>query len=297
MLKLDEQTRLELIKMRRVEKDLRKHIKLSVILNLDRGLSPGEVAAIFGIDDATVYRYLAAFKTKSLTDYIKGDWVSFSSKLTEHQLEQLREEVSSCLYNNAKDIKFWIKYHFRVDYHVKQVVKLLHKLGYVYKKTKIVPGKANKEAQEKFIAEFEQLMKQKPAKTKVFFNDGVHPRFTTRSDYGWIKKGEEFEIKSNPGRQGIHITGAIDAENPINLFSESQGSVNAQSTIALWENIELSHPKSDFIHICDNARYYHSKVIKEWLKAHPRTKIKYLPTYSPNLNPIERVWKLLKKEK
>ena len=149
MLLLDEQTRLELIKMRRREKDLRKHTKLSVILNLDRGLSPQEVAEIFGIDDATVYRYIAAFKTKSLVDYIKGNWVTCSSKLTERQLGQLTEEVSTSLYKNAKDIKFWIKFQFGVDYHIKQVVKILHKLGFVYKKTKIVPGKANKEAQEK----------------------------------------------------------------------------------------------------------------------------------------------------
>ena len=47
--------------------------------------------------------------------------------------------------------------------------------------------------------------------------------------------------------------------------------------------------------IMDNARYNHSKIVKEYVK-HSRIKIVYLPTYSPNLNLIERLWKFFKKK-
>ena len=49
-------------------------------------------------------------------------------------------------------------------------------------------------------------------------------------------------------------------------------------------------------YILDNARYYHSQIVKEFLKEHPRIILKFMPPYSPNLNIIERFWKILKKK-
>ena len=46
----------------------------------------------------------------------------------------------------------------------------------------------------------------------VYFMDGVHPQHNTLSAYGWVKRGEEREIKSNSGRQRLNINGAIDIE-------------------------------------------------------------------------------------
>lgn len=40
----------------------------------------------------------------------------------------------------------------------------------------------------------------------------------------------------------------------------------------------------------DNARYNRNKAVKKYAQDHPRIKIRYLPSYSPNLNPIERLW-------
>ena len=47
--------------------------------------------------------------------------------------------------------------------------------------------------------------------------------------------------------------------------------------------------------ICDNARYYRSKAVQEYLK-NSRIKLVFLPPYAPNLNLIERLWKYFKKK-
>ena len=47
--------------------------------------------------------------------------------------------------------------------------------------------------------------------------------------------------------------------------------------------------------ICDNARYYRSKAVQEYLET-SRVKLVFLPPYAPNLNLIERFWKFLKKK-
>ena len=45
----------------------------------------------------------------------------------------------------------------------------------------------------------------------------------------------------------------------------------------------------------DRARYYGSPAVKAWLRRHPEFELEPLPTYSPNLNLIERLWKFLRK--
>ena len=56
------------------------------------------------------------------------------------------------------------------------------------------------------------------------------------------------------------------------------------------------YPELRYIYIIrDNAKYYGSEFVKEYLKNSRIVEVK-LPTYSPNLNLIERLWKFLKKK-
>ena len=47
--------------------------------------------------------------------------------------------------------------------------------------------------------------------------------------------------------------------------------------------------------ILDNAKYHHALLLQEFLERNPNIILEFLPPYSPELNPIERVWKLIRK--
>jgi transposase len=53
--------------------------------------------------------------------------------------------------------------------------------------------------------------------------------------------------------------------------------------------------KQKIILYVDNVRYHHAKALKPFLEAHPKLEIRYLPAYSPDLNPVERVWWYMRK--
>ena len=180
-------------------------------------------------------------------------------------------------------------------YSERGVTALLHRLGYVYKKPKLIPGKSNAQAQLKFLEHDEQLKENKQPDDLIVFMDGVHPQHNPVMACGWIKRGVEFTIKSNTGRQRLNVNGAvnIDSLETICRFYET---INGEATIDLCKAIEQRYPKAGTIHIiCDNARYYRSKAVNAFLET-SRIELVFLPPYAPNLNLIERYWRYFKKE-
>ena len=64
----------------------------------------------------------------------------------------------------------------------------------------------------------------------------------------------------------------------------------------MFQQIEEQNPEAQTIYIiCDNARYYRSKIVKEYL-SNSTIELIFLPPYAPNLNLIERYWKFFKKK-
>ncbi len=295
MIQLDPARRKELKQLRKQCRDSKVHVKLSTILMLDAQYTPAQIEECLGVDITTVYRYAKEFNQKDITDFLTSNHVAYAGKLNEKQEKELAKEVEENLYLSSKEVVAYILRKFGIPYTEKGVVKLLHRLGFSYKKTKQVPAKAKSEEQQSFIEEFTALLENEPD-TVVYFNDGVHPQYNTRPEYGWIRKGKEYEMPSNPGRERVNITGALNARDVSDVLAVEGDAVNAQTTIALWEEAEKKHPGKQITHICDNARYYRCKLLEQWLKEHPNSKVIYLPAYSPNLNLIERLWKFMKKE-
>jgi transposase len=125
--------------------------------------------------------------------------------------------------------------------------------------------------------------------------DGTHPQHNSMPAYCWIEKGEKKEIPSNTGRKRINLNGAIDVE-AFDLTIRENDSINAQSTIKLFQEIEVKYDKAPNIYIIsDNAMHYKSRLVKEYL-VNSRITIEHLPAYSPNLNLIERLWKFFHKK-
>ena len=172
---------------------------------------------------------------------------------------------------------------------------VLHRLGYSYKKAKLVPGKADAAAQEQFIEDYENVKENSDEGDVIMFMDATHPQHNPVIGNGWIKRGKEHPIKSNTGRRRLNINGAIDIQRMSAEF-RFDDTIDAISTIDLFEQIECANPDARRITIiCDNARYYRSKAVAEYLED-SRIELLFLPPYSPNLNLIERFWKFFKRQ-
>jgi len=109
----------------------------------------------------------------------------------------------------------------------------------------------------------------------------------------WIPPEEKDPIVlQEPTRFHISVFGAVNVGTG-QLVHQMSETFNAVTFLDFLKNLLLFRIGSRIIHlILDNSRYHHAKLLEPWLNDHKdEIVLDFLPPYSPQLNPIERVWK------
>jgi len=285
----------ELRAAHRRTRDKREADRIKAVVLLASGRTAEDVADALLIDPNTVRNHFKRYQQGGLPGLLHLAYRGSDCELSEAQLAVLDAHLQTHLYLTAKEVAVWVEETFAVVYTVSGMTALLHRLGYVYKKPRLVPGKADPEAQRAFLEQYEKLKQDKGRDDPIYFVDAAHPQHNPVIACGWIKRGEEREVPTNTGRQRVNINGAVDLERfePVVRFDDT---INADSTIALFEQLEQCNLAAAWIYvICDNARYYRSRAVQDYVKT-SRIKLVFLPPYAPNLNLIERLWKFFKKK-
>ena len=285
----------ELEKFHRSLRDKRQADRVKAVIALSKGWSAAQVAEILLFDEKTSRHYFERYQKGGLKALLDDNYSGAEPKLNEHQISELESYLEDHILPDAKSVITHIDKLYGVRYSVSGVTDLLHRLGFSYKKPTHVPGKQDPVRQQAFVEEYERLKASKGQNDPIYFADATHPQHNSVPSYGWIKKGQEKGLKANCGRQRLNINGAINIETlePTTGFYDT---INADSTIDLFSKIEAKHPKAEVIYIIvDNARYYRSRLLKEYTEG-TKLKLIFLPPYSPNLNLIERYWKFFKKK-
>jgi len=287
---LTNEERAQLKAQHKKERDGRVRDRIKAVLLYDKGWSIPAIAEALLLSDDAIRNHIAEYKeSKKLAPESGGS----AEKLSAEQSVQLEEHLRSHIYLYVKDIIAHVQSSYSVKYSVAGMRNWLQRHGFSYKKPSIAPGKANSEQQKTWLIEYEKLKQNLSDDEAICFMDGVHPTHNVQPAYGWIKKGERKEIRANSGRSRLNLSGVIDILAHKVLIQEDK-MLNATSTISFLKKIEDAYPAKTKIHLfCDNARYYRNKAVTEYLKE-SKIQLHFLPPYSPNLNPIERLWKWMK---
>lgn len=269
--------------------------KINSVILLGSGWTIKQVKKALLIDEETLRSYVEKYRMGGVNLLLLTKHKGRESRLIESQEKVLIQELEENIHLTTQSVIEFVNDKFSIKYSQSGMRDLLHRLGYEYKKPKLVPGNPDIEAQEEFANYFEEFMLSKPSDAEVLFVDAVHPEHNTMAAYGWIKRGVKKELKTNSGRQRLNLHGAINAETHEVTVIESD-TVDSESTIRLLETLEQKYFSASMLYIIlDNARYHYSKAVKDCLNEKNITLV-FLPSYSPNLNLIERLWKFFKKK-
>jgi len=292
----------KLISLHKKLKIKREAYKINCLILWGKGWEWSEIKEALLISEHAISDIINKYKKDGIVGLLENNYKSNNYKMTHEQEKQLSNYIENNFIPNAIMACEYVLKYFKIKYTAKGMVKTLHRLGFVHKKPKRIPGKSpSREVQEAFVEKINNVLDNLKENEDAYFVDGSGFEHNVKISYGWIKKGKDKNIKTNTGRRKINVNGAYNPLTQKVICIEEEGTINQDSNIALVDKILInkSNIKSLFLFM-DNAKYNKSKAFNEHIEQIKRTKnvnvvIIYLPTYSPNLNLIERLWRYAKK--
>jgi transposase len=270
-----------------------KRNRACVILGHDEGLTIDQLAKAFRISHATICNYLKEYKEEEKTQNEPRG--GRESKLNQEQSQELIQHLSETTYLKTVQICAYVKGKYGITYSRSGMTAWLKEQNFVYKRPKKVPGKLDLEKQAAFIQEYKELKANLKPDEEIYFIDAVHPEHQSQAVCGWIKKGDQKTIQSTGKQLRLHFSGALNLEG-MKVFTQEYETVDSEAMLDFLEKLEDSSSAKTIYVIMDNARSNKNKKVEEFLET-SKIKIRYLPPYSPNLNPIERLWKIMREKK
>lgn len=281
----------QLTAQHRKEKDGRTRDRIKAVLMSDSGWTFKDIAEALLLDQETISRHVKEYKEQQKLSINTG---GSDSKLSSDQAAEITKHLDEVTYLKVSEICIYVQEKYGISYTVNGMTNWLKSNGFSYKKPKGTPAKADPIAQKEFIEEYEKVIKSTPDNEPVLFIDGVHPTMATKVTYGWIRTGSNKLIATTGSKIRMNIMGAINLET-MRVDVKSYDRINQDSMVDYFTKLREIYPKNKNpkIHIiADQGSYNTSKKTKEAAKTEGII-LHFLPPYSPNLNPIERLWKVM----
>jgi len=170
----------------------------------------------------------------------------------------------------------------------------------------LTPQKPEKEALEKNTREVKRWLKEEWPKIQehrrrwqamLYFQDESSVSLVPVLGKTWAKKGKTPKVKVTGNRGNICLSSAISPAGRM-VFRIEKGTVNSKTFVDFLKQIMNNHRWRKIIVITDNYPAHNSAYVKNFIEQNKnKVTVYYLPTYSPDLNPDEDVWKYLKNVK
>jgi len=239
-LDLDPKRLIELKIQHKTCRDKKTAYKINAIILLAEGWTYPQIEKALLISERNLRRYRDIFLDDGLKGLMHVHYQGSTPKLSDENLLELENHVANNIFLTAAEVCIFVQQKYSVEYKTQSMVKLLGRLGFVYKKTKLVPGKADPEKQKVFLEEYLKIRKNLKENEVIYFTDSVHPTHDVMPANCWIRKGTEKHVKSNSGRERLNITGAY---NPINqdFVVQEWDTIDGEAIVSLYKGIEESN--------------------------------------------------------
>jgi transposase len=275
--------------------------KMEVLWLKSHGLPHAQIATLAGVARSTVQRYLDEYREGGLDRVRQFRWHKPGTALAEHTFS-LEEHFWDHPPHSTRQAAAVIEQKTGLRRGLTQVRAFLkNHLGLRWAKVGSIPCPPKKEPQEHartqaaFLADKlePKLAEARQGKRVVFFVDAAHFVFAPFLGFVWCLA--RLFVRAASGRKRYNVLGALDAVTHEVIRVTNQGYINAESVCTLLRSIAARGLRLPITLVLDNARYQHCALVQE-LAASLGIELLFLPSYSPNLNLIERLWRFLRKQ-
>jgi transposase len=187
---------------------------------------------------------------------------------------------------------------FGVLYNVFYIAQLLKNMGFSFQKAAFVSDHLDEAKRAEWRTKtWPKLLRTAKKKNALllFGDEASFPQWGTLT-YTWARRGQQPQVKTSGKRKGYKVFGLIDYFTGAFFYQGQEDRLNSAAYIAFLRRV-LERTTQYLILIQDGARYHTSAEIKAFFAQQTlRLQVAQLPTYSPDYNPIERLWKKIKQQ-
>lgn len=281
-----------------------EEIRTRAVQRVQAGESPEIVIKTLGFSRACIYNWLARYRAGGWHALKTGSRTGRPKKLGGKQIawiyktvvdkDPLQMKFQFALWTRAM-IAIVIKRKYGIRLSDSSVGRLLRQLGLSCQKPLYRAYQQNSEAvkqwKEKVFPEIKKNAKKVGA--TIYFQDESGIRSDFHSGKTWAVKGQTPVVEATGARFGLNMVGAISTQGQLR-FMVVKGSVNSDKICDFLEKLMHNAEKPVYL-IWDGHPTHRSKKVKEYIASFDgKLRVFILPSYSPELNPIEQAWNNVK---
>jgi len=280
--------------------------RIGVLLDLSRGDDMEAIAFRHGVSLSSIYAWLKKLLVEGVAS-LKPHWKGGRPpKLSKCQKKELGEMIDAgpeaagfqrgCW--NSAMIQELIRQRFGKVYNVHYVSELLKNMGFSFQKARFVSDHLDEANRREWLDQTWPAIQQqaKAVGGLIFFGDEASFAQWGSLSYTWARKGQQPTVKTSGKRKGYKTFGLIEFLTGQFFYQGIEGRFNSDSYMAFITSV-LEQTTAPIFLIQDGASYHTSKKTKQFFAQHAeRLTVYQLPSYSPDYNPIEYLWRNVKKE-
>lgn len=280
--------------------------RIHALLHLAAGQTVAEVADSLDLGEQTVRDYVRTFLLNGVDSLVYHRPSGRPPKLTKTQRKELAALIEAGPEAAGYDCGCWsavliqdlIQRRFGREYNPHYVSELLDHLGFSFQKARFVSDHLNEGLRQEWLQTAWPRILRYAQRTKalLLFGDEVSFAQWGSLSYTWARKGQQPTVKTSGKRKGYKVFGLIDYFSGRLFYKGHTGRFTSVSYQAFLREV-LAQTRQPIVLIQDGAKYHTSTDMVDFFEQHQdRLTVYQLPAYSPDFNPIEYLWRKVKKQ-
>lgn len=269
--------------------------RMMAIKALLMGFPRPDVAKLHNVDERTIRRWIAAFNEQGVDGLIDRSHPGRPKVIQEEQAAYFMEvlnDPAKADQTHWTAVKFhgWIKENADLEIGYSTVVRWMHDQNFRLKVPQPWPDRQDQEKRSEFCRQLVEYLADE--ETDIWFCDETGVEGDPRPRRRWAEKGSKPRVTKNGDHLRMNVTGMVcprTGETFTLIFSHND--LEVFQTFLNEANRATRPQRKRELLVLDNASWHKCKGI-DWGRFEPV----YLPPYSPDLNPIERLWLVIKQE-
>ena len=276
-------------------------LALHLLLLGAAGRRPTEIAAVLFCSRSSVYRVVKAYQAGTLTFDDSSEAAgqtrvrTLTPSLKRSVVALLKTVPRACGWcrtrGSCATLALEVQARRGVVVSAETMRRWLHELGWVWKRAKLAAKDDDPQRVEK-LARIRSVFEHLPTKAALFFADELDIHLLPKVGYQWMPKGEQAEVLTPGTNEKRYLAGALDMRDGTIVHRVWWRKTHGLF-LDLLQTLDRTYPVAQFSHlylVVDNSKIHKAQAVEQWLTAHPRFELLFLPTYCPQASPIERAF-------